>query len=234
MRPLESVCVFAGPSLPLADRIALPGVTYLPSAGRGDVETASERYRHVLLIDGVFGERLAPSPREVAEASRRTRVYGAASMGALRSAECRTFGCTPLGIVARWYASGTIDGDDEVAIVMHPTREIALSVPSVNVRYTARLAVKRGILTVAEANGWVRDAREKIFYADRTWENAVEYAPERARDTLLALGERRGDLKRMDAAFALRCVRRVAERDGVAERSMSSPKIALTARPDSR
>jgi hypothetical protein len=179
-------------------------VTYLRPAARGDVAAAAERFDAILLIDGVFHHDLAPSPREVVDACARVRVFGAASMGALRAAECAPFGMVPLGAVARWYQRERIDGDDEVAVAMHPRTRVALSVPSVNVRYVAWLAVRRGVLTRDDARVWTARARENIFYADRTWDNAVALAPRDARAHLTRLAATHGDLKRWDARFALR------------------------------
>jgi hypothetical protein len=84
----------------------------------------------------------------------------------------------------------------------------ALSVPAVNVRYVARLALRRGVLTAAEARDWADRARRDIFYADRSWTGAVALAPARARAALLEIARAQGDLKRMDAVFALRRVQR--------------------------
>jgi hypothetical protein len=205
---MRSVGVFAGPSLPIADRLAVPGLTYLPPAARGDVAAAAERFDALLLIDGVFHQAIATSAKEMLAACRRVPVFGASSMGALRAVECRAFGAIPLGAIAGWYASGAIDGDDEVAVLMDPATSHALSVPSVNVRYVARLATRRGVLSAAEAGAWANRARREIFYADRSWRGAVALAPAAARDALLAIAHAHGDLKRWDARFAVRRVQR--------------------------
>jgi hypothetical protein len=205
---MRSVGVFAGPSLPIADRLAVPGLTYLPPAARGDVAAAAERFDALLLIDGVFHQAIATSAKEMLAACRRVPVFGASSMGALRAVECRAFGAIPLGAIAGWYASGAIDGDDEVAVLMDPATSHALSVPSVNVRYVARLATRRGVLSAAEAGAWANRARREIFYADRSWRGAIALAPAAARDALLAIAHAHGDLKRWDARFAVRRVQR--------------------------
>ena len=201
--------MFAGPSLPIGDRVAAPGLAYLPPAARGDLAAAAERFDALLLIDGVFHQAIAPSAKEMLAACRRVPVFGAASMGALRAAECRPFGAVPLGAIAGWYVSGAIDGDDEVAVLMDPATSRALSVPSVNVRYVARLATRRGVLSAAEAGAWATRARREIFYADRSWRGAVALAPAPARDALLGIARAHGDLKRWDARFAVRHVQRV-------------------------
>jgi hypothetical protein len=135
------------------------------------------------------------------------RAFGASSMGALRAAECAPYGFLPLGAIARWYAHEVIDGDDEVAMLVHPETHAALTVPSVNVRYVARLAQRRGLLTQAEAAKLIDESRA-IFYMDRTWDDVVDLVPERARDRVRSIADREGDLKRWDARFALRSVLR--------------------------
>ena len=207
------LCVFAGPSLPAQDRVAAQGLTYAPPASRGDVLRAADSYDAILLIDGVFHHDLAPSPKETYEASRRARLYGAASMGALRAAECAPYGAVPLGAIALWYARETIDGDDEVAVLVDPRTQVPLTVPSVNVRYVARLAVRRGILTACEAAKLIEKSRE-IFYMERTWDGVVALVPTRVRATLRGIAENEGDLKRLDARFALRSVLRRLGRAG--------------------
>jgi hypothetical protein len=206
----ERLAVFCGPSLPPEDRRGFDGVAFLPPAARGDVERASHEFDAILLIDGVFHHDLAPSPKECYRAARRARAFGASSMGALRAAECAPYGFLPLGAIACWYVYEIIDGDDEVAMLVHPETHAALTVPSVNVRYVARLAQRRRLLTQAEAERLIEESRA-IFYMERTWEDVVALVPERARSEVHAIAEREGDLKRWDARFALRSVvRRLA------------------------
>jgi hypothetical protein len=202
-----SLAVFCGPSLPPEDRVSVEGICYLPPAARDDVERAAASFDNVLLIDGVFHHDLAPSPAECYRAAQRVRCFGAASLGALRAAECRTYGFVPLGIIAGWYIREVIDGDDEVALAVDPRTQSALSVPSVNVRFVARLAVRLGIIARPQADRLVAQARE-VFYADRTWEDVLALAPAEARADLETLSREHGDLKRLDARCALRRVMR--------------------------
>jgi ribosomal protein S12 methylthiotransferase accessory factor len=206
------LAVFAGPSLPPQDRPALEDVTYLPPATRGDVERAAREHDIVLLIDGVFHHDLAPSPKECYAALSYARMFGASSMGALRAAECAPYGFTALGAIAGWYARDVIDGDDEVAVLTHPERHEALSVALVNVRYVARLAHRRGLLDSHERDMLIARARA-VFYMDRTWDDVIELAPRATREELAEIARQYGDLKRMDARFALRTVLRARARD---------------------
>ncbi|MHB8178196.1 MAG: TfuA-like protein [Vulcanimicrobiaceae bacterium] len=207
MRRFVALAVFCGPSLPPHDRGIFPGVTYLPPASRGDVARAAERFDALLLLDGVFHHDLAPSPKEVYAASQRIALFGAASMGALRVAECAPYGAVPLGIIARWYINAIINGDDEVAVLTHPQTHAALSVPCVNVRYVAWLAKRRGFLSARQAERLVYDAR-RIFYMERTWKDVIACVPSQAQAHLANICAREGDLKRHDARFALRSVLR--------------------------
>lgn len=225
--------VFAGPSLPLSDRIAHLEIEYLPPAARGDVLAAAQSYDAVLLIDGVFHHDLAPSPKECYAALDHARMFGASSMGALRAAECAPYGFTPLGAIANWYASDVIDGDDEVAVLTHPTTHDALSVPLVNVRYVARLAHRRGVLTRDEYASFIERARA-IFYMDRTWDDIIECAPRSSQQSIAAIVND-GDLKRLDARFALRRLLRAIDRRsfGVAAKQ-TAPTIATMAQHERR
>lgn len=211
------MAVFCGPSLPPEDRIADPRIAYLPPAARGDVARAADAFAAVLLIDGVFHQTLAPTPHECRAAAQRTAAFGAASMGALRATECARHGFVPLGAIARWYACGRIDGDDEVAVLTGPTDERALTVPSVNVRFVAHVAVRRGRLDPAAAQAWIARARD-IYYAERTWPAVLGLAEASQRGFLARLAER-CDLKRADARFALRSVLRRLDRTRVRIRS---------------
>lgn len=199
--------VFAGPSLPLHDRVMNERVEYLPPAKRGDVLRAAQEYDAVLLIDGVFHQDLAPAPKEVYAATQCAQLFGASSMGALRAAECAPYGMVPLGIIARWYMNGVVDGDDEVAVLIDPGTQTPLTVPMVNVRYVAWLARRRGIVSPEEAVS-VYERSRAIFYMERAWEDVFDTVPARARDAFASLALRHGDLKRHDAVFALRGVLR--------------------------
>ncbi len=223
------LAVFAGPSLPLEDRVVSEDTFYLPPAARGDVDRAAREYDVVLLIDGVFHHDLAPSPKECYAALQRARMFGASSMGALRAAECAPYGFTPLGAIANWYVRDVIDGDDEVAVLTHPENHQALSVPLVNVRYVARLAHRRGLLDRAEHDAFIRRARD-VFYMERTWEDVLELAPADARDAIEAIAYTEGDLKRWDARFALRTVLRTRHRVALVRQTIAPRRSTVAYR----
>ena len=220
-----TLAVFCGPSLLPSDRLEDGRITYLPPAARGDVIRAAQEYDAVLLIDGVFHHDLAPSPKECYESTLHARMFGASSMGALRAAECAPYAFLPLGAIANWYAREIIDGDDEVAVLTHPQTDRAMTVPMVNVRYVARLAHRRGILTRDEANDLIVQARN-VFYMDRSWDDVASCAPSGAAQEILRIAREEGDLKRHDARFALRSVLRRLSRSASAELPAAEPPRA--------
>jgi len=208
-----SIAVFTGPSLePARVTAALPGARVLPPAGRGDLAAAhGEGARTLLLIDGAFAHRRAVSPGEIVAAMRAgARVVGAASLGAVRAAECHPAGMEGIGAVAALYRHGVIRDDDEVAVAVEPERgHRAASVALINVRFAVLAALRRGLLARASAAA-VLGAARALHFSERTWPAifaAAGIAPghellERCRAT---------DVKRRDAELA---VARLADASG--------------------
>ena len=68
------------------------------------------------IIDGGFEYTAPVWHKEILYAlSAGTRVLGAASMGALRAAECHSFGMTGVGSIFKEYRDGTRIDDSDVA-----------------------------------------------------------------------------------------------------------------------
>jgi hypothetical protein len=204
MASIKPPVVFTGPSLSAAEAAAaLPGATILPPAARGDLYRARFfNASFIVFLDGVFHERLAPSPREVVDVARDgALLLGASSLGAIRAAECWPVGVRGAGTIYRLYRSGSLLSDDEVALVFDPASGRALSVPLINVRFAVRRAVRSRILSTAEAGGLL-SAAGSLFYPDRIWPEMLHLA---------GLGGRTGlseylaahDLKRRDGLRAL-------------------------------
>ncbi len=173
------VLAFAGPSLPSADRSAFPGVEWLPPCGAGDLLRLDvEGGAALCLIDGWFDHRPAVRHKEILELlSRGVRILGAASIGALRAAEMAPLGMEGIGAIYRAYAGGRIQGDDEVALVHGPAAWDwrPLSVPLVDVRATCHAALRRRMMTRAQAAAVLEGARG-IHYVDRSWHDVISAA----------------------------------------------------------
>ncbi|MBZ4420629.1 TfuA-like protein [Myxococcus sp. RHSTA-1-4] len=222
--------VYLGPSLSRREAEALlPGGDFRPPVRRGDLYRArAEGGSAFLIVDGVFMQQHAISPREVVDVVRDgALVVGASSMGALRAAECWPAGMHGVGAIYRLFRRGRLSSDDEVAVVFDPEGERPPSLALVNARHALARAVRQGHLTRPEAEWLVRVA-EETFYAERTWRTLLARAgfKDRARlERLLSAW----DLKAEDARRALRYVaRRLAPPP--TKRQRTGPNLAGRAR----
>jgi len=200
-RPLVA---FVGPSISQTEAAALcPGLDLRPPVRRDDLYREREKGAWgFLIIDGVFMQEDAVSPREVADVLEDgALVVGASSMGALRAADCWPAGALGVGLIYRLYRRGVLGSDEEVAVAVSTDgSDAAVSVPLVNVRYAVSRAVRRRLLDRATARQIVA-AAASIYYPERTWRavlQRVEPLPAAVLDYCAQL-----DLKRDDARRAL-------------------------------
>lgn len=208
-----SVVVFAGPSLAGLPSASLDGVELSPPAACGDILRAvADGARSIGLIDGLFGEAASVWHKEILAALHGgIRVFGAASMGALRAAECHTFGMVGVGRIFEDYRSGARVSDADVA-VLHAPAELGyspLTVALVDAEATIEALDIGGRICRAEAEALLGSARA-IGFRDRTWSTVAEGAKLPSRRcveiaNLLRAEER--SLKREDAAALLAVLR---------------------------
>jgi hypothetical protein len=201
---VSPMIAFVGPSISRAEAEQVcPGLDLRPPIRRGDLYREREHGAWAfLIVDGVFMHEDAVSPREVVDVLEDgALVLGAASMGALRAADCWPAGAEGIGLIYRSYRLGVLESDEEVAVAVSADGlDTAVSVPLVNVRYAVSRAVRRRLLDRATARQIV-GAAAAIYYPERTW-------PEVARRVgplppALADYCARFDLKRADAVRAL-------------------------------
>jgi hypothetical protein len=210
---MGKVVVYAGPTIS-ADEVhaVLPEALVRPPAARGDLLVDQWAAGDVaVVIDGYFRERRSVGHKEILRLlGAGVRVIGAASMGALRAAELAACGMDGTGDVFQMYASGEIDGDDEVGMLHgpadqgYPARTVAL----VNLRHACRVSsVPAGPRIVAAA--------KELPFTHRTWGDlarvvgADDLETLRALESGIASGE--WDLKRRDAVAALHAAGRAVE-----------------------
>lgn len=163
--------IFAGPSL---ESIQVPqGLEgrIFPPVRCGDVYKAVKAGSVCIgIIDGVFEQERAVWHKEILWAlSRGVRIFGAASMGALRAVELAPYGMTGIGRIFRWYRDGVINDDGEVA-VLHAPADIAyrsLTEPLVNVRASVQSAENKAVFTAADS-AWILETAASIHYKERT------------------------------------------------------------------
>lgn len=223
MRMIGTPLVYVGPSLS-RDLVqqAYPGCIVRPPIRRGDLyRDRMLRGSVFLILDGVFFQDQAISPREVLDVvADDALVVGAASMGALRAAECWPGGMRGVGSIYRLFRSGALSSDDEVAVAFSTASS---SVALVNVRYAASRVVKEGGLKAAEARQLVQVATE-MFYEDRHWPLLLRAAGLADRPKLEAALSAH-DLKASDAKRALARLRRwLREAPSLLERPRTSTR----------
>lgn len=214
--------VFVGPTLADAAEIAGETLVIRPPAMQGDIYRAvREGASAIGLIDGNF-EHVAPVwHKEILFAlSQGVLVLGAASMGALRAAECAAFGMVGIGAIYRQYMAGDTADDSDVAL-LHAPKELGyapLTIPLVNVRATLRQLVQRREMTIEHATE-VEAVAAGLFYKGRTWPAIVARVglSQGASRQTLAATLRAGyvDQKRTDALELLEALAGARASDGL-------------------
>lgn len=170
--------LFVGPTLPDAKdhagdiRVEAPAV-------QGDIFRAVEEGATVVgLVDGGFEYTAPVWHKEILYAlSAGTTVLGAASMGALRAAECHSFGMIGVGGIFEEYREGMRIDDSDVAQIHGPAELgwLPLSEPLVNITATLGLLRERLFISSAEASH-LEDVAHAIFFKDRTWRSILARA----------------------------------------------------------
>lgn len=167
---------FAGPSIFGLDLADFPDIEFRPPAAAGDILAAIQQGATTIgLIDGLYGDRAAVWHKELLHAlSRGIPVIGAASMGALRAAECETFGMIGVGEVFQAYRDGGRTSDADVAIVHAPAdlNYRPLTVALVDAEATISSVAD---LPAADADLLLKTARRQHF-SNRTWKSIVKEA----------------------------------------------------------
>ncbi|RUM23160.1 antibiotic resistance protein [Rhizobium vallis] len=211
--------IFAGPSLPDAASLAGEGIDVRAPATQGDVLAAVEEGANVIgLIDGGFEYAAPVWHKEILHAlSLGVAVLGAASMGALRAAECHPFGMIGIGRIFEDYRTGRLVDDAAVALTHAPSAlgSKPLTIPLVNVSATLDAMESKGLLAHGQREE-IDDAAGAIFFKKRTWRAIVERCAgmaESDRQRLLAaLLANSIDQKRIDALELLKAVQEAGDR----------------------
>jgi hypothetical protein len=171
--------LFIGPSLRDASDICDASIQVRPPAVHGDVLAAvREGATAIGIVDGNF-EHVAPVwHKEILHAlDCGVTMFGAASMGALRAAECAAFGMIGVGRIYEDFASGRRVDDADVALV-HGPAELGyppLSIPLVNTDATIEHLLQEGRLEASAAE-LLKAAAGSLFYKERTWPSIVRAA----------------------------------------------------------
>jgi hypothetical protein len=176
------IIVFLGPTLSAREaRDLLPDATILPPARQGDVYRAARDRspRAIALVDGRFATVPAVWHREIlwAMAVARIRVFGAASMGALRAAELDIFGMVGVGKIYESYRVGryapfadAFEDDDEVAVCHGPPElgSVPVSDAMVDIRETLAAAEETGTIR-CEIRDKLASALKRLHFSERSF-----------------------------------------------------------------
>jgi hypothetical protein len=197
--------LFVGPTLPDA-RDYVTDIAFRGPAVQGDIFRAVDEGATVIgIVDGGFEYTAPVWHKEILYAlSAGTTVLGAASMGALRAAECHSFGMMGVGSIFKEYLDGIRIDDSDVAQIHGPAELgwLPLSEPLVNIRATLDLLLERQLISFAEAIH-LDAVAGAIFFKDRTWRSIIERAltlnDERKNEIAIALQVCHVNRKRADA-----------------------------------
>jgi hypothetical protein len=172
--------VFAGSSL-YGSSVDVSGLDVRAPARQGDILAAvNEGARAVGLIDGEFGQHAAVWHKEILFAlDRGVAVFGASSMGALRAAECASFGMVPVGVIANAYLDGRLDDDAAVALLMAPAElgSFPMSEPLVDAEATLDRMLALHLIGARQHAALLRRARA-LHFSKRTEAAMFEGEPE--------------------------------------------------------
>ncbi len=167
--------LFAGSSIYGAD-IDFDSIELRPPAAHGDLARAVLDGANVIgLVDGVFEAIASVWHKEILFALQKDIiVVGAASMGALRAAECAKFGMIPIGKIAHSYIDGSLDDDAAVALLHGPSELGSPPFTDALVDIEATLAhmQKCKCINHDQADRMLKNAR-KTFFKERSIEAIV-------------------------------------------------------------
>ena len=211
------IVVFLGPSLRLDEARSELDAVYRGPVAQGDVYragTSAQRPDAIGIIDGQFDHVPAVWHKEILWAmDQGIRVYGSASMGALRAAELHTFGMEGVGAIFEWYRDEVLEDDDEVAVVHGPadTGYRPMSESMVNIRCTLHEAGRRGVIA-PDTRARLEAIAKAQFFPERSYQALVTAATGLVDPAELAAfaawwPAKRVDQKRADAVAMLRLIR---------------------------
>jgi hypothetical protein len=157
------------------------------------------------LVDGRFGDVAAVWHKEILYALEQgVRVFGAASMGALRAAECAAFGMIGIGTIFERYRRGDLVDDAAVALLHAPAEldYMPLTEAMVNVEATIDRLLESGAVARDVAARLHASARN-LFYGDRTYLRILEHSGlaqgRQGKELADLLAQNRLDVKQTDA-----------------------------------
>lgn len=209
---MVKIIVYAGLSLPfdeakeILDSDEDMEVIYKRPIQRGDLALAVKEHPDIIgIIDGVFHQNSAVGHKEIINVMNDgVKVYGASSMGALRASELDTLGMVGIGYCYEQYANGTVDCDDEVAVMLDSETLEPLSTPLISMRYVFNKAADENIIS-GEEKEELLDIAKKTYYPKRNYGHTLSQSglDDEKKDKLIDLIRETPDIKKEDAKLLL-------------------------------
>jgi len=143
--------IFLGPSLSHEKARKIFQADFRGPAKKGDLLRASgdiDDSTIVCLVDALFLQDYPPSPIEVYQLmlNKNIKLYGAASLGALRAVELEKFGMIGMGKIFELYKKGKLTADDEIAVTFVEGEHQLQSEAMIDIRFNLFLAHRMGII----------------------------------------------------------------------------------------
>lgn len=217
---MVKVIVYAGLSIPfdeakeILDSFEGLEVVYKRPIQRGDLGQALKEHPDIIgIIDGVFHQNSAVGHKEILNVMKKgIQVFGASSMGALRASELDTLGMHGIGYVYEQYASGEVDSDDDVAVMLDSETLEALSEPLINMKYVFTNAVSENIITEEEKDELLSIAK-KTFYPKRNYAQtlAASGLDNETKGKLIDFIRTSPDIKKEDAKALLTTIKDIVK-----------------------
>ncbi len=213
---MVKIIVYTGLSLPfdeakeILDSTEDVEVIYKRPIQRGDLGAAlKERPDIIAIIDGVFHQSSAVGHKEILNVMKSgVKVYGASSMGALRASELDTLGMVGVGYVYTQYATGEVDSDDDVAVMLDSETLEALSVPLISMDYVFSNAVSENIITQEEKDELIKITKAE-FYPKRNYSRTLSKSglDDDKKTDLINFIRETEDIKKQDAKKLINCIK---------------------------
>ncbi|WP_407423704.1 TfuA-related McrA-glycine thioamidation protein [Methanobrevibacter sp.] len=217
---MVKIIIYAGLSIPFNEaREILDSsndieVVYKRPIQRGDLNLALKEHPDIIgIIDGVFHQNSAVGHKEILNVMNSgIKVFGSSSMGALRASELDTLGMTGIGYVYNQYASGEVESDDDVAVMLDSETLQALSEPLINMKYIFENAVSENILTEKEKDDLLSIAK-KTYYPKRNYAQTLSESnlDNNKKDQLINFIRESKDIKKEDAKDLLRFIKNLVK-----------------------
>lgn len=235
---MDNPHIFLGPSLSIEEaKKILPNAYYHHPIRCGDLlRLLRLNPKKVLIIDGCYEFTGSIWHKEVCLALELgIEVYGAASMGALRASELHQIGMIGIGQIFEDFKNGTLNDDDEVAVIHQSQDEgfVAVNDAMINIRQTLKDLVSDRVLSTEIATTLEKAAKNQ-FYPNRNFLDLIETNEALSsieRDNILKWLSQKGmsDVKKQDAILALKTLKAICqERNDKSSDSLALEKMPMT------